>query len=117
MLYQAMTYRTDRGYPKTQVDMASLRNALQSYQACYDKYPLGGSSEILAALRGGNPRTVVFLYVSGSDTNASGEFVDPWQTPYQIVFDSTNHFTIRSAGKNKRFGDDDDFKLSSQEER
>ena len=98
------------------MEMQQFLSAMESYQSLYGDYPAGKPSGILTALRGSNPQKIIFLNVD-TRTNSSGELVDPWETPYQVVFDSTNHFTIQSAGKNKRFGDEDDFKLSSSEQR
>lgn len=39
--------------------------------------------------------------------------VDPWGTPYQIDFFQQTNFVIRSAGKNRKFGDTDDIILNS----
>jgi type II secretory pathway pseudopilin PulG len=96
-----------------QVDMREVLFAMQQYAAEYNHYPDGNSSEILTALVGNNPGKLQFIVLGQGRTNSRGELTDPWQTPYRIVFDSTNHFTIRSAGKNKVFGDQDDYELSS----
>lgn len=50
----------------------------------------------------------MFLNISPRSTNNAGQFVDPWGTPYDIVFESTNRVTIKSAGKDKVFSDKDD---------
>lgn len=39
--------------------------------------------------------------------------VDPWKSPYQIQFIDQTNFLIRSAGKNAKFGDADDFIFTS----
>jgi hypothetical protein len=96
-----------------EADMRDFLFAMRQYGAQYDRYPSGNASEILAALLGKNPDKLQFIMLGQSRTNSRGELTDPWQTPYRIVFDSTNHFTIRSAGKNKKFGDQDDYELSS----
>jgi hypothetical protein len=63
-------------------------------------------------LSGDNPLKITFFVSGAWNTNSSGEFVDPWQTPYKLTVESTNRVTIRSAGKNKVFGDDDDVEMS-----
>lgn len=46
-------------------------------------------------------------------TNADGKIHDLWDTPYKIqIFNRTN-FIIRSAGRNKVFGDSDDIIFDS----
>ena len=46
-------------------------------------------------------------------TNAAGEFLDDWKTPYKIQIMAATNFTIRSAGPNKIFGDADDIVFNS----
>ena len=87
--------------------------AMQRYAVEYNHFPTGNASEIMAALLGNNAEKLQFMEANERTTNSHGELIDPWQTPYRIAFDSTNHFTIRSAGKNKIFGDQDDYELSS----
>lgn len=99
------------------MEMSSLLFAMQQYAAKYDHYPSGNASQISAALLGDNPDKLQFMKVGQAGTNSRGELTDPWQTSYRIVFDSTNHFTIRSAGKNKVFGDQDDYELSNSGEK
>ena len=47
------------------------------------------------------------------DTNTCGEVVDIWQTPYQIELAGRTNFIIRSAGKDRKFGDEDDIVFNS----
>ena len=46
-------------------------------------------------------------------TNALGEIIDIWQTPFQIKFLGQTNFIINSAGPNKIFGDADDIIFNS----
>ena len=105
----------ERGVPVVMIEMRSLIRALQYYEAEYDRYPSGSSSEMLQALWGKNPKKKVFLSIPERSTNETGEFVDPWGTPYRIIFESTNRVTIRSAGKNRIFGDNDDVTISKSQ--
>jgi len=105
--------RRERPEPKVQIEMRSLLGALQYYQAEYGKYPSGNSSEILKALLGNNPKMKLFLVVPARSTNSTGQFIDPWGTPYEIIFEPTNRVTIRSAGENKTFGDKDDVTMKT----
>jgi hypothetical protein len=43
-------------------------------------------------------------------TNGAGELLDGWATPYRIEFIDRSNFVIRSAGKNRTFGDKDDIR-------
>jgi hypothetical protein len=56
----------------------------------------------------------VFLSIPARSTNNAGQLIDPWGTPYEIIFEPTNYVTIRSAGKNKTFGDEDDVTMNTQ---
>jgi hypothetical protein len=62
---------------------------------------------ILQALFGTN------TFLNSYRTNANGEFLDAWQTPYKIEILSQTNFIIRSAGKDKIFGDADDIIFNS----
>jgi len=46
-------------------------------------------------------------------TNALGELIDIWQTPFQIKLAGETNFIISSAGPNKKFGDADDIIFNS----
>jgi hypothetical protein len=117
LIWRPLTYRTDTGttVKRAQMDMYELLTAMNAHQATYGCYPFGKTAEVFAILRGNNPQKVVFLNVDRSNDEGSGDWLDPWKTPYQIVFDSTNRFTILCAGQNKVFGDQDDLKLSNLE--
>ena len=81
---------------------------MKAYQRTYGEFPSGDNATILDTLRRGNPRKLIFLDLHPRSIHATGAFVDPWQTPYEVKIHSTNSVSIRSAGKNKRFGDADD---------
>src|SRR6266566_1011756 len=74
--------RPAEGIPIVKTEMQSLLAALQYYQAEFDKYPSGSSSEILQVLLGNNPKKRAFLSLEARSTNNAGQFVDPWGTPY-----------------------------------
>ena len=42
------------------------------------------------------------------ETNSTGEVIDIWETPYRIELVGQTKFVIRSAGRNRTFGDKDD---------
>jgi hypothetical protein len=41
------------------------------------------------------------------NTNAAGEVIDIWQTPYKIEVSGQTNFVVHSAGRDKNFGKDD----------
>jgi hypothetical protein len=64
-------------------------------------------------LIGDNPQQLMFLNLVETSTNKDGQLVDIWSTPYKFTFNSTNSFTITSAGENRAFGDTDDVVFDS----
>jgi hypothetical protein len=46
-------------------------------------------------------------------TNAQGEVLDYWKTPYKIEIQAQTNFIVGSAGSNRKFGDADDVVFSS----
>jgi hypothetical protein len=100
--------------PVSAVDM-EMKNfvlAMQSYHSQFGGYPSGENEKILQALLGDNPRQTGFLALAARNSNSSGQFVDPWGTPFHITVDS--NVTICSAGPNKVFGDKDDIAHTDQ---
>lgn len=99
-------------YPKSQLGMMSLSAALESYLATTGAMPSGVNSNVVNVLSGNNVEKRIFLNFRPSDKHPN-EMVDAWDTPYQIEFLQATNFTIRSAGKNKIFGDKDDIIFES----
>jgi hypothetical protein len=94
-----------------QIEMATFKAAVKEYELMYGRLLSENNPAILRSLRGQNSNGVAFLDVGLRSVDPSGAFVDPWQTPYDIQMTSTNGFSIRSAGMNRRFGDADDVVL------
>jgi len=92
----------------TKIDMESLITAVQQYRIEYGTLPGGDPTNILKALFGDNPKKIPFLHVRSRSLNTRGEWLDPWGTPYDFRSSSTNSISVKSAGKNKIFGDKDD---------
>ena len=53
------------------------------------------------------------MNLRGGRTNSQGEMLDPWRTPYRIEAHARANFIVRSAGKNREFGDKDDIVFDS----
>jgi hypothetical protein len=90
---------------RSKTEMTMFLAAAENYQRVYGCYPSGSASNVVRLLLGDNPQKLRFLVAKPS---ARGELNDPWGTPYQIFFEPTNHVSVRSAGKNRVFGDKDD---------
>jgi len=89
-------------------EIARLITATEQYQAKYGSYPPGGRREFIRSLLGDNSDKIAFVELNRSRFNPAGEFLDPWGTPYEIQITTDTNLVVRSAGKNKKFGDKDD---------
>ena len=85
-------------------DMENLFAGLQKYKEYVGSYPVGSNSDVVKALKGANPKSVIILVGRKNELNEKGEFVDPWGTPMRIYFSDIG-VLVRSAGPNKRFDD------------
>ena len=91
-----------------QIEIQNFALAIEAYESSYGTLPAANDANIVDVLRGRNPRGVVFLQAGSRSFDSTGVFIDPWQTPYEIEKATTNSWSIRSAGVNRRFGDADD---------
>jgi len=98
--------------PRALMDEEQLDLGIENYKQVFGSYPTGENSNIVNLLTGNNPQKTVFLNFRRS-TEHPNEMVDPWETPYKIEFSQRTNFIIRSAGKNKFFGDTDDIVFNS----
>lgn len=99
--------------PRVRADERQLFLSIEGYRQEFGGYPTGENASIIRVLTGDNPKGLRLFYLRACSTNGNGQLIDPWVTPYQFIFDSTNRFTIRSAGKNKTLGDADDIVFNS----
>lgn len=81
---------------------------LESYQRRFTTWPDGENTDILLALRGRNPDSLVFVKDSDGFPVANNAFVDQWETPLRFNRDTSGVPRAISAGPNKRHGDADD---------
>jgi hypothetical protein len=96
-------------------EMSLLAHAATRYQDDCGSMPAGTRGEIMRCLRGNNPRKIVYFNLNSNRFNSDGEILDPWGKPYEIKLDSPTNVTLRSAGRNGRFGDKDDEIYSAKE--
>lgn len=85
-------------------DMENLFAGLQKYKEYVGSYPVGSNADVVKALKGANPKSVIILVGRKNELNEKGEFVDPWGTPMRIYFSDVG-VLVRSAGPNRRFDD------------
>lgn len=90
------------------VEGAKLQEALAAYFEEFGQYPPGEAPAIIAELRGGNTKEIVFFECPPERLNLKGELLDPWGTPYRITFESESAPPrIHSAGLNRFFEAED----------
>ena len=98
--------------PIVRSDEGALFMAMENYKQDFRSYPAGESSNVVRVLAGDNPQKTIYLNFRRSIEHPN-EMVDPWATPYQITFLQQTNFIIRSAGKDKVFGNLDDIVFNS----
>ena len=81
---------------------------IDHYKKSFGEFPTGENKDIIKKLSGENPRHVVLIQNVSESINLQGEIVDMWRIPLKVQFEGTNSFTIKSAGQDKKFEDDDD---------
>jgi hypothetical protein len=94
-----------------------IATALKAYSNTYGVLPVGDSKSVERILagedfHGQNPHNTPFLIFTQTVEHPD-EMLDPWGTPYKIEFLPQTNFVIRSAGKDKIFGDADDIIFNS----
>lgn len=97
----------------TRNEEEELGNAIAQYAVVFQKYPTNDNAGLTRNLTGDNPQQLTLITLAESSTNKDGQIVDVWGTPYRFAFNSTNSFSITSAGENHTFGDVDDVVFNS----
>jgi len=91
----------------TYMTMGHIDQARKLYEAFEGHIPAGNSAEIVATLRGQNPRNFDYLQRDGKVVNSDNEVLDHWNTPLDISF-VDEQLKIVSAGKDRVFETPDD---------
>ena len=81
--------------------LENMRVTVRQYRSAFGENPVGTNPEITSALQGDNPKHINFLKQDGNRTNAKGELVDVWGTPYFFHQISGHEMEIRSAGPDR----------------
>jgi Type II secretion system (T2SS), protein G len=95
-------------------EMTALIAAGANYHEVYGSSPTGDQGGFIRSLLGNNPRKIVFINLNPDRLISTGDYRDPWGTPYQIQSEADTNLFVRSAGPDKRFGDKDDQTLPAQ---
>ena len=98
------SYRVKARTSRFNEDIENLFSGLQKYKEVVGSYPVGSNADVVKALKGKNPKSVIVLVGRKTEVNDKGEYVDPWGTALRIYF-SDNGVLVRSAGLNRRFDD------------
>src|SRR5882757_2063799 len=114
MLILLMLSRGGEGkVARVRLDERALSESINQYNLVFGSCPTGGNSNVVNVLTRDNPQKIVFLNFRRTAAHPN-EMVDPWETPYQIEFLQQTNFIVRSAGKDKVFGDKDDIIFDSR---
>ena len=79
-----------------------LLTATNAYATEYGSPLSGTPAQILATLRGDNPRKIIFFDTLPRQINAQGELIDPWGTPYRFDLSDPQKPRIWSCGRNRK---------------
>lgn len=104
LLRNAAKDYTARAY--THVEIQQITTGLQRYAEKTGKPPAPDNSSVFRALAESNSAAPALF--TSRHTNAQGETLDFWGTPYRIEVVAMTNWAVSSAGKNKAFGDGDD---------
>ena len=94
--------------PTPAAKVAEVRRVLSDYRQQFAELPVGNNAEITRALMGRNPKGVKFLIPGELPTDAEGQLVDHWQTPYFFHQLSGTRMEIHSAGPDRQMHTPDD---------
>ena len=107
--FMALLAKWEKGKPASvENEMTNLVVCLASYHAIFGSFPTGSNARVMSALCGENPRKMLLDPIGPRRRARTNEALDIWQTAYEFRFESNSMIIVSSAGKNGRFGDDDD---------
>jgi hypothetical protein len=98
--FQHIRTRTKRVQVKVQA--VQLQAAVRAFVTEYGVAPKGDAAAIMAALRGGNERRIVFFEAPTQFLNAKGEFLDRWGERFRFDLRDDANPRIWSTGRNRR---------------
>ena len=93
-------------------EMSELRTLIEARMSKHSPIPVNTNGGFVLHVLDHNETSRLLLdpsrRICHTVTNSEGELLDGWATPYRIGFVDQSNFVIRSAGKNRMFGDKDD---------
>jgi hypothetical protein len=93
-----------------QSDLRLMHEVFAAWQTNFPRggNPVGENAEITRALTGANPLNLVLVPRDHPAINRAGELTDRWGTPFRFHQLAGDRMEIRSAGPDRRFGNEDD---------
>jgi len=83
-------------------EITLLLELFQTYRREFGAMPAGeNNTQLMNALRGGNPRRLPIFPLSHPRLDAAGNLLDPWQQPYLFHPVSRDRLEIRSKGPDR----------------
>jgi len=92
----------------TKSDLNCIKSACLAYRSEFGAFPTGTVTVIFHLLSGSNTRNLMFIDINSAHVTTNGVMTDPWHTPYSVFFPDATNVVVRSAGKDKIFGTQDD---------
>lgn len=93
-------------------DLQIVGELLQAYTRFIGTGPEGGlNEEIVACLRGKNPKRITLIGPDNAKLNEAGELLDRFGTPYYFHPISADDIEVRSAGPDQKLWSNDDVLL------
>jgi hypothetical protein len=89
-------------------DIEILSAVIETYRRDFGGNPIGENEEIFAALRGENPKGLLYLPSEIPGLQATGVVLDRWGTPWRFHALSGTNMEVDSAGPDGTFGNADD---------
>jgi hypothetical protein len=96
-------------------DLRKLHRVLTGYFSVIkdaSRNPIGGNTDLAAALRGENPNRTVFVHPGHAVFSPDGLLRDRWDTPLVVHPEGWRRIELRSAGPDKTPYTDDDLILA-----
>jgi hypothetical protein len=83
------TWRVKARTSRFNEDIENLFAGLQKYKEVVGSYPVGSNADVVQALKGKNPKSVIVLVGRKTELNEKGEYVDPWGTALRASISRT----------------------------
>ncbi len=98
-----------------QTDILVIEHLLNQVHTVFHELPTGEHEEIVAFLRGANPRGIQYIPDDDPNLNDEGKIIDRWGTPYFFHTLSRHRIEVRSAGPDQLHWSEDDIVSESQD--